>query len=86
MVRLFSVSKKSCFLEMASLSRNETSGMKNNAISLLCQRNKDRIYILIPATDNDYRIIRGGETDKTEKGMKDLKHFWVIKKIIITLC
>ena len=83
---MFSVSKKSCFLEMASLSRNETSGMKNNAISLLCQRNKDRIYILIPATDNDSGIIRGGETDKTEKGMKDLKHFWVIKKIIITLC
>ena len=66
---------------MASLSRNETFGMKNNAISLLCQRNKDRIYILIPATDNDSGIIRGGETDKTEKGMKDLKHFWVIKKI-----
>ena len=65
---------------MASLSRNETFGMKNNAISLLCRRNKDGIYILIPATDNDSRIIRGGETDKTEKGMKDLKHFWVIKK------
>ena len=74
-VRLFSVFKKSSFLEIASLSRNETFGMENNAISLLCQRNKDGIHILFSVTDNDSEMVWGREFDKTAKGMKYMKHF-----------